>query len=136
MSTPSTRKKYPPFLDNNPDIMEAIVSYCNSSLLDMSTYSVQEFIIGTCLPQLLEQRQKELNDPTIDMDFVKKENNISSLCKQTISNWLEILGFTYCQRKKVTIVIAMKRLRMLLIGTNISTGILRENLGATDGSKC
>ena len=96
----SDKVKYPPFLENNPDIREAIISFCNSNLLEMSTFTVQEYIIGTCLPQLLEQRRKELNNPQLQMEFIMKENNFSTVCRQTVGKWLNLLGFRYCERKK------------------------------------
>ena len=32
------------------------------------------FIYKTCLPQLLEKQRKELNNPQLDLDFIKREN--------------------------------------------------------------
>ena len=98
--TVSDKKKLPIFLDNNPDIREAIISFCNGNLLELSTITLQEFIIKKCLPQLLENRRAELNNPSLGMDFILKENNIKTVCRQTIAKWMNLLGYRYCERKK------------------------------------
>ena len=94
------KKSLPRLLDANPDLTQAIITYCNNNLLHLTATEVQEYIINTCLPELLEKRKKELQNDNIDMDFLKKENNIKTVCKQTVTNWLKILGFRYCERKK------------------------------------
>ena len=94
------KKKLPALLDSNPDITEAIISFCNNNLLELSTHTLQEFIIGTCLPQLLQKRRKELNNPDIDMEFIKKENNLKTVCSQTVGTWMNLLGYRYCETKK------------------------------------
>ena len=90
----------PPFLDNNPDIRQAIISFCNNNLLHLTIEHVQDYIIKTCLPQLLEKRKNELNDQSLTIEFVKKENGLKSICRQTVDTWIKLLGFTYCERKK------------------------------------
>ena len=82
----SKKKKLPVPLDTNPDITEAIISFCNNNLLELSTYILQEFIIKTCLPQLLKKCHKELNNPNIDMDFIKKKTTL----KQYVLRQLEL----------------------------------------------
>ena len=34
------------------------------------------------------------------MEFIKKENNFKTLCRQTMANWLNLLWFRYRERKK------------------------------------
>ena len=34
------------------------------------------------------------------MEMIMKENNLKSVCRMTVDNWLKLLGFTYCERKK------------------------------------
>ena len=117
--TVNNSQKLPIFLDNNPDIKEAIVSYCNSNLLELSSLTLQDYIINTCLPQLLEKRKKELNNQHLDLDFIKRENNLNTLCRNTVTRWMNILGFNTVSGKRVTTVTAMRNLRMLCTGINI-----------------
>ena len=96
----NNKSKVPPFLDNNPDIKDAIIAHCNSNLLDLSICTLQEYIIGTCLPQLLTKRKKELGNPNLQIESIMKENNLKSVCCQTVGKWMNILGYRYCERKK------------------------------------
>ena len=98
----STSKKdiLPPFLDNNPDITEAIISFCKNNLINLSAEVVQEYIIETCVPQLVQSRKKELQNNNINVDFIMKENNLKCICLRTVQLWLNKLGFRYCERKK------------------------------------
>ena len=34
------------------------------------------------------------------MEMIMKENNLKSVCRMTVDNWLKLPGFTYCERKK------------------------------------
>ena len=95
-----SKKKSPQLLDNNPDTKEAIISYCNNNLGDLTSYTLQDFIINTCLPQILQKRKEEMNNPHLDIEFVMKENNIKQLCRQTVSKWLNLLVYKYCECKK------------------------------------
>ena len=56
------KKALPPFLENNPDVKDAIVIYCNNNLLNLTLLEVQEYIVNTCLPELDERRKVELNE--------------------------------------------------------------------------
>ena len=90
----------PPFLDNNPDVKEAIIIYCNNNLINLTASEVQEFIISKCLPQLVQTRKEETNDNSITIDTILKENGLKSITVRAVSGWMNILGFRYCERKK------------------------------------
>ena len=94
------KNSLPPLLDKNPDIVSAIISYSNNNLLKLSSEMLQEYIIETCLPQLLEKRKEELNDNTLTLEFIKKENNLKIISCRTVNRWMKLLGYRYCERKK------------------------------------
>ena len=98
--TAGAKKTLPTFIENNRDIKEAIIAYCNSNLLELTVASLQEFIITKCFPTLLETRKKELNNPHLTINFILHKNNIKNLCRQTVATWMNLLGFRYCERKK------------------------------------
>ena len=90
----------PPFLDNNPDVKDAIINHCNNNLLNLTASEVKEFIISTCLPSLVETRKQEMNDNSITIDTIRKENNLKNIKRQTLIGWMIILSFMFCERKK------------------------------------
>ena len=79
------KKSLPPFLDNNPDVKEAIVTYCNNNLINLTASEVQEFIISTCLPQLVKTRKEEANNNSITIETILNENKLKSITGQTVS---------------------------------------------------
>ena len=127
-------KTLPPFLENNSDVKDVIVAYCNNNLLNLTTLEVQEYVITKCLPELVEKRKVELCDDSITIEHIKKENNLKTICKQTITQWLNILGFRFCEKKKsYYTVTVMKSLRMWHIDTNSLIDIWKEKLDVIVG---
>ena len=91
---------FPPFLDNNPDIKNAIMHYCLANLETLSAESACDYIKSTCFPTLLQTRKSETHNSNMSIDDILKENGLKSLCVRTVNNWLRSLGFQYSERKK------------------------------------
>ena len=90
----------PPLLENNPDLKEGLLSYCKTHLDTLSAESVASYLFQTGLPQLVEQRRHELDNPAFDVQQLLHENGLNRICISTIYKWMERLGFRYETRKK------------------------------------
>ena len=80
-----TKKSLPTFLDNNPDVKEAIITYCNNNLINLTVGEVQELIISTYIPQLVKTRKEEANNNSITIETILNENKLKSITGQTVS---------------------------------------------------
>ena len=92
----------PALLDSNPDLKDAIITFCNENLVVISSELLHSYLVETCLPTLLSQRQAETKTPSMTMAELLKENRLNTLHPRTVNNWLLLLGYKYSPRKKTT----------------------------------
>ena len=112
---PNGRVVLPPFFNNNPDIKSAILHYCKDNLAALSCESLHEYIHVTCLPNLLKQRKSETKNNQMTINEILEENGLCNICIRTVNTWMNLLGFSFSDRKKTIITTSMRVRRILFI---------------------
>ena len=90
----------PPMLDRNPDFARSVIKFAKRNLNDLSAEMMCNYLHTTALPELLRQRQEELDDKDFDIADLLRENRLTKLTLETVYRWLDRLGFKYEARKK------------------------------------
>ena len=81
--TVCNKTKLPVFLDNYPDIKEAITTFYNINILNLASYSFKSRSPIHFSHNFLKNSLK--NNLQLGMNFIKKENCIKAVCKQIIA---------------------------------------------------
>ena len=102
---PSTKKtngksSLPPLLEDNPDVKEAVIRYCNDNLATLTAELLHSYILEKCIPELLKIRQIETGNTSMTVADIFKENQLKTLHPRTVLNWMHALGYKYSPRKK------------------------------------
>ncbi len=90
----------PPMLEQNPDFARSVIRFARSILNELSAETITDYLLTVALPELLRQRQQELDNEDFDMTDLLRENRLTKLTLGTVYRWLDRLGFKYEQRKK------------------------------------
>ena len=61
---------------------------------------MHNFVHNELLKELIEKERDESNDESITKEDVMKKLGLTSLCIQTIYNWMNQFGFKYSSRRK------------------------------------
>ena len=87
-------------LENNPDVKDGLLKYAKENINDLSAELCLTYLHEVAIPTLVEKRKEELEDDSITVDDILKENRLTKLSLSTVYRWLERLGFKYEPRKK------------------------------------
>jgi len=93
----------PPFLQQNKDIATSIREYGRQNLHELSTELMAEYIHSTVVPKMIhEAHGVKIGDDTYDEHLKKllKQYGLTCISMNTVCNWMNNLGFKYCQRRK------------------------------------
>jgi hypothetical protein len=90
----------PSMLDRNPDFTRSIITFAKQNSNELSAEMICNYLHVTALPELLRQRQVELDGQNFQMIDLLRENRLTKLSLSTVYRWLERLGFNYEPRKK------------------------------------
>ncbi len=93
-------EKYPPMLDNNPDMRQKLIDYARENLSTLSTELLYSYTKDTLLPELLEKRKQETGNIDMTIDDVLHENGLPTLCLSTMNNWMNRLHLSFHSRRK------------------------------------
>ena len=90
----------PMLLTENPDLKEALLSFCNKNLSILSAKLVHTYLFTKALPSLLEKQKKESQNHDMTITDLLQENNLRILHVHTVGNWLNLLGLKFCARRR------------------------------------
>ncbi len=90
----------PPLLDRNPEVKQSIMEYAKQNLNDLSAELIYSYLHEVALPALLNDRRAELVNPTLTMEQLLEENQLTKLSMTTVFRWMGRLGFKYETRRK------------------------------------
>jgi DNA-binding transcriptional regulator YhcF (GntR family) len=60
---------------------------------------MRDYLFSTALPATAEKIQRKLKQLYTIRELLN-DSNLTSLTPQTVYNWLQLLGYTYCPSKK------------------------------------
>ena len=109
---PINSESLPLLLDANPDLVAFIIHFCKSNLINLTVKALHYYVMDKALPDLVDIIRKERNDDKYSLDHLLKENRLKSLCCNTMHTWMKNLGFQYLPRKKLTMLVHMRVLKM------------------------
>jgi hypothetical protein len=69
----------PPMLDRNPDFARSVIKFAKRNLNELSAEMMYNYLHTTALPELLRQRQEELDDEDFDVADLLRENRLTKL---------------------------------------------------------
>jgi hypothetical protein len=87
-------------LEPNPGFARSVIKFATSILNELSAETMCNYLLAAALPELLRQRQQDLDDDDFDMTDLLCENQLTKLTLGTVYHWLDHLGFKYEARKK------------------------------------
>jgi predicted HTH domain antitoxin len=93
----------PPFLQQNNDVVTSMQEYGREHLHELSVELMAEYLHSIVLPKMVEEATGvKIGDAAYDehLKEVMKQYGLTCICIRTVCNWMSILGFKYCQRKK------------------------------------
>ena len=96
----SKSERLPPFLSNNPDVANSIISFCKENLSTISVETVHEHIMDNIIPKVVERIAKERGQSDYCKQMLFQENRLKKLTIATTYVWMCKLGFNYHPRKK------------------------------------
>jgi len=91
---------FPPLLENYPTFRKNLVKEMDDNLAHLSGEYVFNYVVDTALPNILKERQKELNNDKLTTKELLLENGLTKLSLSTVYRWMNMLGFKYEERKK------------------------------------
>ena len=94
------KKVLPNLLENYPDLRTSLIKEMEDNLSNLTGEYVFSFLVEKGLPNILAQRQKELDDANFTTSQLLEENGLTKITLTTIYRWMHILGFRYEERKK------------------------------------
>ena len=130
---PNGKVILPPSLENNPDIKDAVLRFCNENLSILTGELLHDYIREKCLPALLQTQKTETDNQCMTMSDLYKENQLKMFHPRTVNNWMLLLGFKYSPQKKTITMINMRVSGMFHIATTSSNAILNMNCYHTNG---
>jgi hypothetical protein len=97
----------PPFLQQNPDIVQALQQYGHENLGQLSIEFMTEYVHGVVLPSMVakekklpvDEKQQEEGYQT-EMCKVIKKYGLTKVCPATVYKWMKCLGYKYETRRK------------------------------------
>jgi hypothetical protein len=87
-------------LERNPDFKRSVITFAKQNLNELSAEMISNYLHMIGLPELLRQRQEELEDANFEMVDLLRENRLTKLTLGTVYRWLDRLGFKYEPRIK------------------------------------
>ena len=96
--------KTPPFFDLNPSFKDRFLKHARENLKSLTGEVMYDFVHNQLLQELIEKERDESNDETITKEEVMKKFRLTSLCIQSIYNWMNLFGFKYSPRRKTNYV--------------------------------
>ena len=90
----------PPMLNNNPELVTLILSFCRQNIDRLNTEMVHSHIINDVLPEIVKNIGTYRKDHDYCIDKLLSENGLKSLSIRTVNRWMHKLGFKYQTRKK------------------------------------
>ena len=84
-----TGPRLPPMLENNPDVKDGLLKYAKENINDLSAELCLTYLHEVAIPTLVEKRKEELEDDSITVDDILKENRLTKLSLSTVYRWLE-----------------------------------------------
>jgi hypothetical protein len=90
----------PPLLDQNPEVKQSIMEYAKQTLNDLSAELIYSYLHEVALPALLNDRRAELVNPTLTMEQLLEENQLTKRSMTAVFRWMGRLGFKYETRRK------------------------------------
>ena len=76
---PGKSSDLPPFLDQNPDVVESINSYCKNNLADLNCANLCQHLHDVIIPNLVNLLKIERNDEDYDKEKLLKEYSLRKL---------------------------------------------------------
>ena len=103
-----------PLLQASPNLSSAFPTYCEANLATLNAEVAKDYLITTAIPAIFKTLNNEESDETQHVTPKDKlqQHGLTMLSKSTATRCLNQLGYTYCERKNVIIIIIMKRKRM------------------------
>ena len=96
----STTKTLPPFLAENPDVVQSINSFCKENLSTISVETVHHHILDTVIPKLVKKIARERSQDDYCKEIMFSKYKLKTLTNSTTFSWMTKLGFNYHPRKK------------------------------------
>jgi hypothetical protein len=90
----------PPMLERNPDFARSAIRFAKQNLNELSAEMMGNYLHTSVLPDLLRQRQDELDDADFLITDLLCENRLTKLTLAAVCRWLDRLGFKHEARKK------------------------------------
>jgi hypothetical protein len=83
-------------LERNPDFTQSVITFGKQNLNKLSAEMISNYLHVIALPELLRQRQEELEGANFEMVDLLRENRLTKLTLgSTVYCWLDRLGFKY-----------------------------------------
>jgi hypothetical protein len=98
----------PPLLDRNPEVKQSIMEYVKQNLNDLSAELIYSYLHKVALPALLNDRRAELVNPTLTMEQLLEENQLTKLLMTTVFRWMGALDSSTRHAERHTMSTDMK----------------------------
>ena len=89
----------PQLLQNYPNLHRSLVKEMEDNLAHLSGEFVFHYLVDTGLPNILEERRKELENEDFTTCEILQENGLTKLTLSTIYRWMHAIGFKYKEKK-------------------------------------
>ena len=105
---PRKKDNLPPFLQQNPNVVQAMQQYRCENLSQLSIEFMTEYVHDVVLPAMVAEEknvsvqevQRNPQEFQNEMQQVFKEYGLICVCPSTVYKWMKCLGFKYETRKK------------------------------------
>ena len=74
----------PPMLDRNPDFARSVINFVKRNLNELSAEMMCNYLHTIALPELLRQRQEELDDNDFEITDLLRENRLTKFTLETV----------------------------------------------------
>jgi hypothetical protein len=99
----------PPLLDRNPEVKQSIMEYAKQNLNGLSAELIYSYLHEVALPALLNDRRAELVNPTLTMEQLLEENQLTKLSLLLYSGgWATFLDSSMRHAERHTMLMDMK----------------------------
>ncbi len=113
---PHKNDNLPPFLQQNPNVVQAMQQYGCENLSQLSIEFMMEYVHAVVLPVMfakeknvsVQEVQRNPQEFQNEMQQVFKKYGLTCVCLSTVYKWMKCLGFKYETRRKDTTLMATK----------------------------
>ena len=111
----------PSFLEAFPEVKEMLRKWANSNLDQLSCENVQNEIKHNIIPQVYRTYLEDCDsdDNPLSQDDLLYLFGLKKICLKTVWKWMKYMGFSYDERKKVILVIAMRMKQIKHVEKNL-----------------